>query len=114
PACNSATGQAALWYLDKNVHIGTASGASVSSRWQLVATGDFNKDGKPDWVVYDPITQQTVIWYFSNSVRIGAALGPILPAGYSIVGAADFNRDGHPDYLLFNSATRDRKSTRLN
>jgi FG-GAP-like repeat len=69
---NPATRQTAIWYLNKNVHIGTASGPSVSSTLELVATGDFNKDGKPDWVLYNPSTQQTVIWYFSNSVRIGA------------------------------------------
>jgi len=55
------------------------------SGWKLVATGDFNKDGKPDWVLYNPSTQQTLIWYFSNNALIGAAFGPTLPAGYSLV-----------------------------
>jgi hypothetical protein len=64
-------------------------------------TTDFDKDGKPDVVVYNASTQQTVIGYFNGSIGIG----PTLPAGYKVVGVADFNSDGYPDYLLFNSTT---------
>jgi hypothetical protein len=82
---NTATRQTAIWYLNKNVHIGTASGPSVSSIWEPVATGDFNKDGNPDWVLYNASTQQTVLRYMNNNVRIGGAYGPTLPAGWTLV-----------------------------
>jgi elongation factor P hydroxylase len=68
--------------------------------------GDFNGDGKTDYVLYNASTHQTVVWYMHNNVHVGGALGPTLPGGWSVVNVADFNRDGHPDYLLFNSTTR--------
>jgi hypothetical protein len=71
-----------------------------------VGVADFNRDGHPDYLLFNPTTGQTGIWYLNNNVRIGAANGPTLPAGYSVVGVADFNRDGHPDYLLYNSSTQ--------
>ena len=83
--------------------LSAAPRSDAPAGWALVATGDFNKDGKPDYVLYNASTRQTVIWYLNNNVRIaGAAVGPTLPAAWSLVGVADFNRDGKPDYLLFN------------
>src|SRR5205085_1628620 len=67
---------------------------------------DFNSDGHPDYLLFNPSTRQTVLWYLNNNVVIGAASGPTLPPSYSVVGVADFNGDGKPDYLLFNSGTR--------
>jgi hypothetical protein len=74
--------------------------------WQLVAIGDFNHNGKPDYVLYNGGTRQTAIWYMNDAVFAGGAYGPTLPAGWRVVGVADFNRDGKPDYLLFNASTR--------
>jgi elongation factor P hydroxylase len=66
---------------------------------------DFNNDGKPDFVLYNPSTGQTVIWSMNNNVHVTGSYGATLPAGWSLVGVADFNNDGHPDYLLFNPST---------
>jgi hypothetical protein len=105
---NASTRQTAIWYLSgvKGVtFIGSAWGPTPPSGWALVATGDFNRDGKPDYVLYNPTTRQTVIWYLNNNVRIGSAVGPTLPGGWTVPRVADFNRDGKPDYLLFNPNT---------
>ena len=67
---------------------------------------DFNNDGYPDYVLYNPSTRQTVIWYLNNNVLIGHAYGPTPWQGWSLVGVADFNGDGKPDYLLYNPSTR--------
>ena len=45
---------------------------------------DFNNDGKPDYLLHNPVTRQTVIWYLNNNVVIGAAIGPTLPGGWSV------------------------------
>jgi len=66
--------------------IGGAFGPSPPSGWALVATADFNGDGKPDYVLYNTATRQTAIWYLNNSVFISGVLGPTLPAGWSLVG----------------------------
>lgn len=72
----------------------------------LSQAADFNGDGYPDYVLYNPSTRQTVIWYLNNNVFVRAAYGPTLPAGWTLITEADFNRDGKPDYLLFNPTTR--------
>ncbi len=67
--------------------IGGAYGPSIPSGWALVATADFNSDGRPDYLLYNPASRQTAIWYLNNNVYVSAAFGPTLPAGWSLVGA---------------------------
>jgi plastocyanin len=105
---NASTRQTAIWYLsgvNGVTFIGSAAGPTLPAGWALVATGDFNRDGKPDYVLYNASTRQTVIWYLNNNMFIGGAFGPSIPAPWSLVGIADFNRDGKRDYLLFNPST---------
>jgi hypothetical protein len=52
----------------------------------LVATADFNGNGKPDYLLYNAGTRQTAIWYLNNNVFMSGAFGPTLPAGWSLVG----------------------------
>ena len=66
---------------------------------------DFNLDGHPDYLLFNPSTRQTAIWYLNNNTLIGHAFGPTPWPGWSVAGVADFNLDGHPDYLLFNPST---------
>jgi plastocyanin len=42
---------------------------------------DFNRDGKPDYLLYNPGTRRTAVWYLNNNVFIGAAFAPTLPVG---------------------------------
>jgi hypothetical protein len=93
-----------------------AAGPTIPAGWQLVATGLFNNDDHPDYVLYSPSTRRTAIWYLTgfhlndfqqNSFDLSGALyGPTVPDGWTLAGVADFNRDGHPDYLLVNSGTK--------
>jgi hypothetical protein len=78
----------------------------VDRVFTLLPEYDFNNDGHPDYLLYNPSTGQTAIWYMRNNVHVNGSLGPTLPAEWELVGVADFNRDGHPDYLLFNAAAR--------
>jgi plastocyanin len=106
---NASTRQSAIWYLsgvNGVMFIGSAAGPTLPAGWALVATGDFNRDGKPDYVLYNPSTRQTVIWYLNNNVRIASAVGPTLPGGWIVMATGDFNRDGKPDYVLYNPSTR--------
>ena len=106
---NASTRQTAIWYLGgvKGVTlIGSAWGPRLPSDWALVATGDFNSDAKPDYVIFNASTRQTAIWYLNNNVFTGGAFGPSIPSPWSLVGIAEFSSDGRPDYLLFNASTR--------
>jgi hypothetical protein len=49
------------------------------------ARTDFNNDGKPDYLLYNPTTRQTMIWYLNNDVLIGHAFGPTPWFGWSLV-----------------------------
>jgi hypothetical protein len=105
---NASTRRTAIWYLsgvNGVTFIGSAWGPTPPAGWALVATGDFNNDAKPDFVIFNASTRQTAIWHLNNNVFIGGAFGPSIPAPWSLVGIADFNRDGKRDYLLFNPNT---------
>src|SRR5262249_26965703 len=67
---------------------------------------DFNQDGQPDYLIYNPSTQQSGIWYLNNGMYLRGAYGPSIPAGWIVAGVADFNRDGKPDLAFFNPSTR--------
>ncbi|PYK55411.1 MAG: hypothetical protein DME47_03845 [Verrucomicrobia bacterium] len=114
---NAVTHQTAVWYLNNNVFIaiwylsGTilvsgAFGPTLPNGWDLIAVGDFNADGKPDYVLYAPATRQIAVWYLNNNAFVSGVFGPTLPVNWRVVGVADFNGDNKPDYLLFNSSTR--------
>src|SRR5437773_2714351 len=107
---NAKTPQTAIWYLNNNVFISSASGPTLPSWWFLGGVADFNRDGHPDYVLLDsPDAPDTAIWYLSGPRLVGSAHGPSVPrvpSGWGWVGAADFNGDGHPDYLLYNANTR--------
>ena len=67
---------------------------------------DFNRDGHPDYLLYNAVTQQTAVLYLNNNVYTDGAYAPTLPVGWRVIDVADFNRDDHPDYLLYNAVTR--------
>ncbi|MGH8102811.1 MAG: hypothetical protein ACREIW_16055 [Chthoniobacterales bacterium] len=47
----------------------------------MAAVADFNRDGKPDYVLSNSSTNQTAIWYLNNNVFVSGAYGPTLPPG---------------------------------
>ena len=83
--------------------IASAYGPTLPSGWELVATADFNGNGKPGLCALQCRTHQTAIWYLNNNVYVSGAFGPTLPVDWGLEGVADFNSDGHRDYVLFNS-----------
>ena len=99
----------AIWYMNNNVHVASASGPTLPNGWFLRGVADFNGDGKPDFLLYNASyvlgadnNNRTAIWYLNNNVFIGGRFGPTIPAGWSVLDVADFDRDGHPDYVLYN------------
>ena len=75
----------AIWLFIGNNSHWWRLGADRSRCWALVATADFNGDGKPDYVLYNGGTRQTAIWYLNNNVFVSGAFGPTLPVGWSLV-----------------------------
>src|SRR5262245_61595754 len=46
--------QTRIWYMNNNIHIGTASGPALGGRFlqMLLAVSDFNGDGNPDYLLF--------------------------------------------------------------
>jgi hypothetical protein len=72
----------------------------------LIDVLDFNADGKPDYLLFNPGTRRTAIWRLNGAAFLQGDFGPTLPVGWLLQGASDFNGDGKPDYLLFQPSTR--------
>jgi YVTN family beta-propeller protein len=94
-----------VWYLNNNVFTSPAFGPYIPAGWQVVGVADFNRDGHPDYLLFNPATRQTAIWYLSGVTFVGGAYGPTLPAGWKLVATGNFNNDGRPDYVLYNASS---------
>src|SRR5258708_10775931 len=101
------------------VNIRSGCCSIIPGGWQVAAVGDFNRDGHPDYLLFNPATGETVIYYMNNNILTVSTYGPTLPGGWSVAGLDDFNFNSYPRYLLFkanNSGTvnlclRDKHST---
>jgi hypothetical protein len=71
-----------------------------------VGVADFNRDGKTDYLLFNPGTHQSAIWYLSGVTLVQGAFGPTLPSAWAVLGVGNFNGDGKPDYVLYNESSR--------
>src|SRR5438270_4244289 len=88
---NAATRRTAVWYLNNNLFVGSASGPTLPGGWQVGAVADFNRDGHPDYLLFNSTTRRTVIWHLSGVTLLDVDEGPTLPIGWEIVASSDFN-----------------------
>jgi hypothetical protein len=65
--------------------IGSHAGPIVAQGYDVVGLADFDRNGRPDYLLYNSSTRQTAIWYLNNFQLIGSAFGPTLPAGWSLI-----------------------------
>src|SRR5436305_6154565 len=73
--------------------------------WSVVGVADFNRDGHPDYLLYNGRTRRTAIWHLNDNVLTSGLYGPTLPAGWSVIAVWHMNGVGYPGYLLFESTT---------
>jgi hypothetical protein len=109
---NVPTRITAVWYLNNDNPITVREGRqgpTINAGWQLQAVDDFDGDGIPDYVLYNPTTQLTAVWYLNNddpiTVREGR-LGPTINPGWQLLTVDDFDGDGIPDYVLYSPTTQ--------
>ena len=111
---NDATFQVVVWYLGGstgNTFLGWDwLATSGIEGWRLVATGDFNGDGKPD-LVWQNSARQALIWYMGGSqgnvFQSWTWLSASSQDGWTIVGTNNFNGDSKPDLVWQNDDTRE-------
>jgi hypothetical protein len=99
---NGPGGSNVVWYMDGTNWIGSAELLAVDDlNWQIVGTGDFNKDGNVDilWRYNGP-GGYICVWYMNGANWIGSAeLLAVDDLNWQIVGTGDFNKDGNVDIL---------------
>jgi hypothetical protein len=102
---HSTSGQNVVWFMNGVDMIGgefTTPPALADTRWQMVGTGDFDRNGRPDILWRHDFSGENVLWYMNGTVlTTGTFLTPsALPdTRWRMAGVADFNRDGKPDIL---------------
>jgi hypothetical protein len=103
------SGQNVVWFMNGVNLIGgtfTTPAALADTRWQMVGTGDFDRDGWPDILWRHGFSGENVLWYMNGTtLASGTFLTPAsLPdTRWKMAGVADFNRDGQQDILWHHS-----------
>jgi hypothetical protein len=105
---NTDSGNLALWTLSGTTQASGAVIAGIGVDWKLVATADFNADGKPDFFWRNTVTAETRVWFMDGTIKLGEATPA--PAGlpdlnWTLSAAGDLNGDGSPDLVWRNQTS---------
>jgi photosystem II stability/assembly factor-like uncharacterized protein len=108
---NTATGQLSLWYLngiDRNGQPALLPDSSPDQNWKIVATHDFNADGKPDILWQNSSSGDVSIWHMDNTAKLDGDY--IIPTNYGdlawkIYATGRLTGGASPDILWQNRTT---------
>ena len=105
----NSDGSLAWWVMDstsiaKAVFLTTPAVADLN--WQIVGTGDYNRDGQVD-LLWRNTLEGYVAWWVMDGTSVSSAvyLPTLKDANLTIVGTGDFNQDHQVDVLWRNGAT---------
>jgi FG-GAP-like repeat len=107
---NQRSGETFLWRGrgGSTFATGAALPTVTSPNWNVVTTGDFNRDGTSDLFWLNSTTRETLVWLLDKGQPIAIVPGPqVADAGWQVGGAADFDRDGDADLFWYNKRTGD-------
>ena len=106
---HQTTGMIAAWFMNGSRQVAGVSltpDRVADTNWKIVATGDFNADGKRD-ILWQHTDRTLAVWLMNGTSLIDArALTPsqVVSADWRIVGTGDFNADGRTDIVWQNQA----------
>jgi hypothetical protein len=89
--------------------------AITDTNWKVVATADFNGDGKTDILWRNYATGDNVAWFMGGkdldgtTIIGGLVLMAVTDTNWAIMGAGDFNGDGKTDIVWRNQVTGDNQ-----
>jgi hypothetical protein len=102
---HAASGENVLWFLNGvDLVSGTFTNPAALQdvRWQMVGTGDFNLDARPDILWRHDSSGENVVWFmFGSLLTSGTFTTPdaLEDVRWKMAGVADFDRDGRQDIL---------------
>ena len=98
---NGPGGFNVVWFMNGTNWLGSAELLPFDDpTWQIVGTGDFNRDGNIDILWRNGTSGANLVWYMSGTTWAGSAvLMGVSDLNWMIVGTGDFNKDGNVDIL---------------
>jgi hypothetical protein len=116
---NDSTGETQIWFMSGSSRVGRATVVDESGRaimiglpWQIVATRDFNRDNRTDFLWYNNNTGELQVWFMagfgilSRATIVGENGSPVfIGPPFSVVGANDMNGDRYADIVWHNAWT---------
>src|SRR5438046_9804136 len=78
---NAKTPQTAIWYLNNNVFISSASGPTLPTCWILVGVACYNRDYRPDCeLMHLSIGSASCRWCLAGRTLVGRVHEPSVPS----------------------------------
>jgi len=72
--------------MNDNIHFASNNAPNVPCcEWRIASVADFNGDGHPDLLLFNPGTFQTVIRYLVGAMYLTGKYGPTLPGRWHVV-----------------------------
>ena len=102
-----SSGEIGQWLAQPNGSFANNGGAAanlVDPSWTVVASGDFNGDGRAD-ILWRHTSGVYAEWQGSATGKLNNMGGVMSGATGSVVGSGDFNGDGRNDILMRNAST---------
>jgi uncharacterized delta-60 repeat protein len=104
---NSISGANLIWYLGGATGTNYQSEQSLisvaNSNWNIVGSGDFNKDGEADLLWRNSSTGQNQVWTLGGPTNRAFLNVATVTAEWKIQATGDFNGDGREDLVWRNS-----------
>lgn len=106
---NTATGDSAVWLMaSANALVTSATLPQIADpNWSIQATGDINRDNRPDIIWRNSVTGENIAWLMNGATLAGPIALPMVTGPWSIIAVADADRNGVNDIYWRNTTSGD-------